>query len=412
MMEHGSRPVVVTGAGQAAAQLAQSLCQGGYAGPIVLIGNEPMPPYERPPLTKDYLAGKREVTRLLLRKPEFWAERGVEMRLGQAVTVVDRARRTVTLEGGETVDYGTLVWAAGGRPRRLSCPGAAQQGVHYVRSVADIDRIKADLTEAGQRVVIIGGGYIGLEAAAVLRGMGHGVTILEMQDRLLARVTSPVVSSFFLDLHRRHGVEIRLATGVVELTGRDGRSTGVALSIGDTIPADLVIVGIGIIPNVEPLREAGVDCPNGVRVDAFCRTTDPHIMAMGDCALHPNGHAGAEIRLESVQNAIDQAKTVAEVILGRPQPYTALPWFWSDQYGVKMQTAGLCGDYDRLIVRGRAGATPLTIAYLKQGRLIALDCLGAPKDFMQGRTLVAARARVDPDRLADPQVDLPATVLP
>lgn len=411
MMEHGTGPVVVAGAGQAAAQLAQSLRQGGYAGQIVMIGDEPMPPYERPPLSKDYLSGKREAVRLLLRKPEFWAERAVEMRLGRAVTTVDRAGRTVMLEGGEAVAYGTLVWAAGGRPRRLSCPGAALQCVHYVRALADIDRLKADLTEAGRRVVIVGGGYIGLEAAAVLRGMGHCVTILEMQDRLLARVTSPVVSGFLLDLHRRHGVEVRLTTCVVELRGREGRVTGLTLSDGDVIEADLVIVGIGIIPNVEPLREAGVDCPNGVRVDEFCRTADPHVMAIGDCALHPNHHAGAEIRLESVQNAIDQAKTAAEVILGRPQAYNALPWFWSDQYGVKMQTAGLCAGHDRVVVRGRAGATPFTAAYLRRGRLIALDCLGAPKDFMQGRALLVAGARVDPDMLVDPEVELLASVL-
>ncbi|MFV3126772.1 NAD(P)/FAD-dependent oxidoreductase [Niveispirillum sp. KHB5.9] len=406
MMEQGTGPVVVAGAGQAAAQLAQSLRQGGYAGPIVMIGDEPLPPYERPPLSKDYLAGKRDAARLLLRKPEFWAERQVEMRLGRRVIAVDTTERTVMLGGGETIAYGRLVWAAGGRPRRLSCPGAELEGVHHIRAVADIDRLKAHLAQPGRRVVIIGGGYIGLEAAAVLRCLGHGVTLLEMQERLLARVTSPILSDFFLNLHRDNGVDVRLATGVAELVGEGGRVTGVALSTGEILSADLVIVGIGIIPNVEPLMDAGLACPNGVRVDAFCRTADPDILAVGDCALHPNIHAGAEIRLESVQNAIDQAKTAAAAILGTPQPYHALPWFWSHQYGVKMQTAGLCAGYDDIVIRGRADASPFTVAYLKQGRLVALDCLDTPKDFMQGRGLVAVKPRMDRDRLGDPDIEL------
>ena len=245
----------------------------------------------------------------------------------------------------------------------------------------------------------------------MLRGFGHEVTVLEMQERLLARVTSPTVSRFFYDLHASHGVDVRLGTGVTGLTGQDGRVTGVQLSTGAALPADLVVVGVGIIPTVEPLAAAGIACPNGVAVDALCRTADAHILAIGDCALHPNSFAGADIRLESVQNAIDQAKVAADVILGKAQPYAALPWFWSDQYDVKMQTAGLSTGHDRVVVRGTEGKPPFSVAYLRDGRLIALDCLNNPRDFMQGRALVTARATVDPDQLADTGVEL-KTLLP
>lgn len=400
--------VVVAGAGQAAAQLAQSLRQGGHAGPIIMLGAEPVPPYERPPLSKDYLSGKRDAARLLLRRPEFWVEKQVELRLGRPVVAVDPGQRRVTLEGGGGVAYDWLVWAAGGRPRRLPLPGADLDGVHYIRTMGDMDRLKADLKVPERRVVILGGGYIGLETAAVLRGLGHGVTLVEMQNRLLARVTSPVISDFFLDLHRRHGVEVLLSRRVEALHGEGGRVSGVALAGGDILAADLVVAGIGIVPNVEPLADAGLACPNGVAVDATCRTGDPHILAIGDCALHPNIHAGTHVRLESVQNAIDQAKVAADVILGCDQPYTAVPWFWSDQYGVKMQSAGLVADDQQIIRRGRSG--PFTVAYVRDGRLMALDCIDAPRDFMQGRPLVAGRVRVSSAMLADPDIELKRTV--
>lgn len=400
--------VVVAGAGQAAAQLAQTLRQGGHAGPIIMLGAEPVPPYERPPLSKDYLSGKRDAARLLLRRPEFWVEKQVELRLGRPVIAVDPGQRRVTLEGGDGVAYDWLVWAAGGRPRRLPLPGADLDGVHYIRTMGDMDRLKADLMVPERRVVILGGGYIGLETAAVLRGLGHGVTLVEMQNRLLARVTSPVISDFFLDLHRRHGVEVLLSRRVEALHGKGGRVSGVALAGGDILAADLVVAGIGIVPNVEPLADAGLACPNGVAVDATCRTGDPHILAIGDCALHPNIHAGTHVRLESVQNAIDQAKVAADVILGCDQPYTAVPWFWSDQYGVKMQSAGLVADDQQIIRRGGSG--PFTVAYVRDGRLMALDCIDAPRDFMQGRPLVAGRVRVSSAMLADPDIELKRSV--
>lgn len=400
--------VVVAGAGQAAAQLAQSLRQGGHAGPIIMLGAEPVPPYERPPLSKDYLSGKRDAARLLLRRPEFWVEKQVELRLGCPVIAVNPSQRRVTLEGGDVVAYDWLVWAAGGRPRRLPLPGADLDGVHYIRTMGDMDRLKADLMVPERRVVILGGGYIGLETAAVLRGLGHGVTVVEMRNRLLARVTSPVISDFFLDLHRRHGVEVLLSRRVEALHGEGGRVSGVALAGGDVLAADLVIAGIGIVPNVEPLADSGLACPNGVAVDATCRTVDPHILAIGDCALHPNIHAGTHVRLESVQNAIDQAKVAADVILGCDQPYTAVPWFWSDQYGVKMQSAGLVTDDQQIIRRGGAG--PFTVAYVRDGRLMALDCIDTPRDFMQGRPLVAGRVRVSCAMLADPDIELKRSV--
>ena len=395
---------VIAGAGQAAAQTALSLRQGGYQGTIAMIGEEDFPPYDRPPLSKDYLSGKREKERLFLRKPEAWSERGVTLRLGRRVIQVVPERRQITLDDGATLDYGWLVWATGGRPRPLSCPGANLEGVHAIRTLADIDRLKRDL-QPSARIVIIGGGYIGLETAAVLRSLGHQVVVIEAQSRLLARVTSPIISRFFLDLHLSHGVEVRLDTAVAGLTG-NVRVDGVKLDTGERLPADIVIVGIGILPNIEPLRDCGLSCPNGIEVDDHCRTPNPHILAIGDCALHPNAFASGPVRLESVQNAIDQAKTAASVIHGVPAPYNALPWFWSDQYNIKLQTAGLICDYDEVIVRGDPSSTPFTVAYLRAGRLIALDCAGAMKDFVQGKSLVQAQYRIDSARFADATIEL------
>lgn len=402
--------VLIAGAGQAAAQLALSLRQRGFAGSVALVGEEIFPPYERPPLSKDYLSGKREASRLFLRKPEAWAERQIELRLGRRIDRVYPQERRAVLDDGTSLDYGRLVWATGGRPRRLACPGADLAGVHAIRGIADIDGLKRDLTGPA-RIVIIGGGYIGLEAAAVLRVLGHTVTVVEMQDRLLARVTSPIVSEFFLGLHRSHGVDVRLGTAITGLLG-DRRVEGVALASGETIAADLAIVGIGIIPNTEPLAAAGLKCPNGVQVDAYCQTSDPHILAIGDCALHPNSFSSDLIRLESVQNAVDQAKVAADAILGTPQPYSATPWFWSDQYDVKLQTAGLSAGHDQIVLRGDPDRPPCTVAYLREGCLIGLDCLGSPKDFMQGKALVAARSKVDPKRLADPAIELKSAAQP
>ncbi|MFV3130389.1 NAD(P)/FAD-dependent oxidoreductase [Niveispirillum sp. KHB5.9] len=404
-MEQADRyDIVIAGAGQAAAQCAQSLRQGGFTGTIALIGDEDCGPYERPPLSKEYLAGKREAARLLLRKPDYWTDKGVALLTGRRIIGLDRAAHSLTLADGGQVGYGKLVWATGGRPRPLSCPGAGLAGVHAIRSIADIDGLKADLVP-GARVVIIGGGYIGLETAAVLRGLDYAVTVLEAQERLLARVTSPPVSAFFAGLHRGQGVDLRLSAQVAALLG-DGRVTGVSLSDGTEIPADIVIVGIGILPNVEVLAAAGLPCPNGVAVDALCHTDDPDILAIGDCALHPNAFAGRAIRLESVQNAVDQGKCAADTLLGLEKPYTALPWFWSDQYQVKMQAVGLAIDYDQLVLRGDPAGAGFSVLYLRGGRLAAIDCLNSPRDFIQAKALITGGTKVDTARAADPAVQL------
>ncbi len=396
--------IVIAGAGQAAAQCAQSLRQGGFTGSLALIGDEDHAPYERPPLSKDYLSGKRDAARLLLRKPDYWTDKQITLLTGRRVAEVDRPARLLTLTNGDQVTYGKLIWAAGGRPRRLSCAGADLAGVHAIRSIADIDGLKADLFP-GARVVIVGGGYIGLETAAVLRGFGHPVTVLEAQERLLARVTSPPVSSYFADLHRGRGVDVRLSAQVAALRG-SARVESVELSDGTQVPADIVVVGIGIIPNVEPLAAAGLPCPNGVEVDAHCRTADPDILAIGDCALHPNIFAGRSIRLESVPNAVEQGKVAADTLLGQEKPYTSLPWFWSDQYEVKMQAAGLAMDYDRIVPRGDPAGAGFSVLYLRAGRVIAIDCMNAARDFIQAKALITGGMVIDADKAADTAVDL------
>lgn len=403
--------VIIVGAGQAGAQVAQSLRQGGYAGPITMVGEEPFLPYERPPLSKDYLAGKREVERLSLRKADFWISRGVEIRTGRRVVAVDRAGGAVRLDDGARLSYGHLVWTAGGRPRRLTCEGCALEGIHYIRFIADIDRLRAEVQGGERRIVVIGGGYIGLEMAAVLRLSGHAVTVLEAQDRLLARVTSPPVSSFFLEMHRARGVDVRLRASVAGLEGSEGRVRAVRLAGGEVFAADLVIVGIGIAPNVQPLADAGFHCPDGISVDEFCRTEDPRVLSAGDCALHRNAFADKPIRLESVQNAIDQSKVLAATILGNPVPYRAVPWFWSDQYEVKIQSVGLSDGHDRIVLRGRPEDGAFSVAYFQDERLIALDCIGTARDFIQAKAIIAAGGKVDAVRLADPATDLRNAVI-
>jgi 3-phenylpropionate/trans-cinnamate dioxygenase ferredoxin reductase subunit len=403
--------VVIVGAGQAGAQVAQSLRQGGHTGLITMVGEEPFLPYERPPLSKDYLAGKRDTEQLFLRKADFWSSRGVEVRTGRRVVSVDRAAGAVVLDDGARLPYGNLVWTTGGRPRRLTCEGCRLEGIHYIRSIADINLLREDMGDGERRIVVIGGGYIGLEMAAVLRISGHAVTVLEAQDRLLARVTSPPVSTYFLNLHRQRGVDVRLRTSVASLEGAQGRVCAVRLTGGEILPADLVIVGIGIIPNVQPLADACLHCPDGVAVDEFCRTQDTRILAAGDCAHHHNNFAGQSIRLESVQNAIDQSKVLAGTILGNPLPYRALPWFWSNQYEVKIQSVGLNAGHDRLVLRGHPEDGAFSVAYIQDTRLIALDCIGGARDFVQGKAIIAAGARVDAARLTDPATALMDAVI-
>ena len=398
--------VVIVGARHGGAQAAIALRQGGFAGSILAVGDEPELPYERPPLSKDYLAGEKSFDRLLIRKADFWAERSIAFRLGTRVEAVDPRAHVLTCADGEPIGYGKLIWAAGGAPRRLACEGAAAHGVHHIRTRADIDGLMVELGGVAT-VAIVGGGYIGLEAAAVLTKLGKHVVLFEAADRLLARVAGPELSAFFASEHRAHGVELHLSASVAAIETIDGRATGVRLADGTVIAAGLVIVGIGIVPAVAPLLAAGAEGGNGMRVDEQCRTSLPDVFAIGDCALHANRYAGgAAIRLESVQNANDQAAVAARTILGVPTSYDAVPWFWSNQYDLKLQTVGLSIGYDATVLRGDPAARTFSVIYLKDGAVIALDCVNAVKDYVAGRALVTGAVRTDPAVLADQGVPL------
>ena len=408
--------VVIVGAGHGGAQVAVMLRTQKFSGSIAIIGEEPELPYERPPLSKEYFAGEKEFERIQLRPAKYWDERDVTMLLGKRVVSVDAVGHTVTTDSGETVGYGKLVWATGGHPRMLPIPGGDLPGVQGVRTRADADAMKA-ASETAKQIVVIGGGYIGLEAAAVLTKAGKKVVLLEAQDRVLARVAGADLSRFYEKEHRDRGVDLRLGVCVEAIEG-DTHVTGVRLSDGAVIPADLVIVGIGIVPAVEPLIAAGADCAlhitdegsaNGVRVDPLCKTSLPDIYAIGDCAAHANDFAeGAEIRLESVQNANDQANVVAKGIVGDEAPYHAIPWFWSNQYDLKLQTAGLSTGHDQAVLRGDPANRSFSVVYLKAGKVIALDCINATKDYVQGRMIVTAGLRATAEQLADTETPLKA----
>lgn len=394
--------VIIVGTGHGGAQAAIALQQQGFEGSILMIGRDNEPPYERPPLSKEYLARDKPFERILIRPAQFWAERNVVLKLGSTVTEVDPAAHEITLAGGEKLSYGTLIWATGGDPRRLSCPGCDVKGIHYVRDRADVDAMMAELDGGARQVAVIGGGYIGLEAAAVLTKLGCQVTLLEALPRVLARVAGEDLSAFYEADHRAHGVDLRTSAQVTSIEGTDGRVSGVVLESGEIVPCQMLVVGIGIVPATGPLITAGAAGGNGVDVDEFCRTSLPDIYAIGDCAAHGNGFArGAVIRLESVQNANDMATTAAKSICGDPQPYHALPWFWSNQYDLKLQTAGLSLGYDTAVLRGDPAARSFSVIYLREGRVIALDCVNSVKDYVQGRKLVEAGAVIAPELLAD-----------
>ena len=406
-----SYDVVIVGAGHGGAQAAIALRQHGFAGSIAMVGDEPELPYERPPLSKDYLAGDKEFARILIRPAAFWEERNVTMLLGQRVTAVDPDAHTVTRSDGEVISYGKLIWATGGSPRRLTCSGHDLVGVHGVRTRADVDRMIGELGDT-KEVVVIGGGYIGLEAAAVLTKLGKHVTVLEALDRVLARVAGEPLSRFYEAEHRAHGVDVRLGAMVECIEEDNGRATGVRLAGGEVLPAQMVIVGIGIIPAVKPLLAAGAEGGNGVAVDARCRTSLPDVFAIGDCAAHPNGFAsGATIRLESVQNANDQATLVAKAIVGgEVEDYDSVPWFWSNQYDLKLQTVGLSTGFDDAVLRGDPAARSFSMVYLCAGQVIALDCVNMVRDYVQGRALVVQRLSPDRAALADPSIPLKSLV--
>ena len=386
--------IVIVGAGHGGAQAAIALRQNKFEGTVMMIGRDSEPPYERPPLSKEYLARDKTFERIYIRPPQFWADKGIDLRLNSTVTAVDPAAHTLTLADGSTVEYGKLIWATGGDPRRLPVDGGDLGSVHGVRDRADVDRMMAELDAGAKQIVVIGGGYIGLEAAAVLTKLGCNVTLLEALPRVLARVAGEQLSEFYQNEHASKGVTIRLEVGVDSLIGENGKVTGVKLAYGEVLPADMVVVGIGIVPAVAPLITAGAAGANGVDVDQLCRTSLPDIYAIGDCAAHANGFAdGAVIRLESVQNANDMATTAAKDIMGDAQPYHALPWFWSNQYDLKLQTAGLSIGHDQTVLRGDPDGRSFSVIYLKGGKIIALDCVNAVKDYVQGRKLVEGKRR-------------------
>ena len=394
--------VVIVGAGHGGAQCAIALRQNGFTGTVTVIGREPEYPYERPPLSKEYFAREKTFDRLYIRPPTFWAEKEITFKLGTEVTAVDPEARELTLSNGETFGYGKLVWATGGDPRRLSCSGAELAGIHAVRTREDCDTLMAEVDAGTKNVVVIGGGYIGLEAAAVLSKMGLNVTLLEALPRVLARVAGEELSEFYQAEHRAHGVDLRTGVAVEGLEGDGHRVTGVKLADGEVVPAAAVIVGIGIVPAVAPLILAGAAGANGVDVDEYCRTSLPDIYAIGDCAAFACDFAGGTVmRVESVQNANDMATNVAKAICGDEKPYKAFPWFWSNQYDLRLQTAGINMGFDQTVVRGDVAARSFSVVYLKQGKVVALDCVNMVKDYVQGRKLVEAGASPAAEALAD-----------
>jgi len=401
-----SYDVIIVGTGHGGAQAAISLRQCGYQGSILMVSRDGELPYERPPLSKEYLAKQKPFERILIRPAQFWIDRQIGLRLSNEVVAVDPEKHQVTLKTGEELKYSALIWAAGGEPRKLSCPGAELGGIFGVRNRADVDEIMAAIDQGARRIVVIGGGYIGLEAAAVLRKLGLDVVLVEALPRVLARVAGAPVSLFFQTEHASAGVDLRLGVGVEKILGTEN-AEAVQLSDGQTISADLVIVGVGIIPNVEPLINAGAAGENGVLVDEYCQTSLEDIYAIGDCAAHASQWADDQtIRLESVQNANDMATAVAKTICGVPQIYRALPWFWSNQYDLKMQTAGLSAGYTSVVLRGDPAHKKFSALYFNKSRLIAIDAINMTKDFVQGRKLIEAKVTLQEGEASDIFTDL------
>ncbi|MEC8060278.1 MAG: FAD-dependent oxidoreductase [Pseudomonadota bacterium] len=393
--------MVIIGAGHAAGQAAASLRQEKYEGPITIIGDESHLPYQRPPLSKAYLSGSQEVERVYLRAEKFYQEKDISLRLSTHAEKINRDSKTVELQGGETVDYDKLLICTGSRPRKLSIPGSDLDGIHYLRTIDDVDGIRASMQE-GANLVIVGGGYIGLEVAAVGKELGLNVHVLEMEDRILQRVTTPTMSEYYDTLHRGRGVNIHTNTGVTGFSG-DGKVEKVLCGDAE-FAADLVIVGIGIVPNIELAEAAGLACDNGIVVDDHCQTSDPDIYAAGDCTNHPNPLLDRRLRLESVPNAMDQARTSAANMLGGDKNYAAIPWFWSDQYELKLQMVGFSADGNHEVLRGDMASNQFAVFYLNDATVVAADAVNSPKEFMICKQLVGKE--VDATVLADPDADL------
>jgi 3-phenylpropionate/trans-cinnamate dioxygenase ferredoxin reductase subunit len=399
--------IVIIGAGQAAVQAIDTLRRKGFTGAIALVGEEASWPYQRPPLSKKFLAGELPQERLLIRPAHFYTDHAVTAQLSRRACEIDRGAQRVRLDDGSTLPYDELLLATGSRPRMLAAPGAELHGVHYLRALTDVEAIRGELVEA-RHIVIIGGGYIGLEVAATLSELGFHTTVLEMADRAMNRVTCAEVSAFVQAEHTRRGVNIVCNARVESIlpASAAGRCSAVLCEDGTQYPADLVIVGVGVAPVDELARAAGLDCANGISVDEYCRSSDPRILAAGDCAIHPSPHYGRRLRLESVDNAFEQGTSAALSLLGTPVIHDKVPWFWSDQYDLKLVIVGLNHGYDSIVMRGSAAARSFSACYLREGELIAIDTVNNAKDQMAARKLIAAHARPNPDKLADPNLSL------
>jgi len=408
-METEQRALVVLGAGHAGSELAVSARQSGWRGPITLIGEEQAVPYQRPPLSKAYLCGGASVADLQLRPVAAYESAAVERIAGLRAVAIDRPRKQVVLCDGRRVRYDKLALCLGGRPRALTGPGidprSPPANLLYLRTLADADAIGAHL-EAGRRVVIVGGGYVGLEVAASAVGRGADVTVLEAQPRVLSRVAGPDVSRFYESIHAEHGVHIRTSVSVAAVNCGDGRIVSLQCDDGSTLAVDAVVAGIGMVPNVELAVEAGLDAAGGIAVDENGATSDPDIFAAGDCTRYPHPLYGREVRIESVPNALEQARAVAGWLCGKPKPNRAVPWFWSDQYDLKLQMAGLSQAYDRCVVRGSVEARSFSALYLKGDRLLAVDSVNRPAEFMTVRRALANPVIVNAERLADEAIPL------
>ena len=405
--------IAIVGAGQAAAQAVETLIKRGHQGLITLVGDEGLLPYQRPPLSKKFLAGTLDRDRLLIRHAAHYTDHGVDLRVGFAAASIDRAMRRIDIVDGSSVEYDRLLLATGSHPRLLPLPGAELVGVHYLRSVGDVDKLRAEIAP-GRRAVIIGGGYIGLEVAATCREAGLDVTVLEAADRVMNRVVSPALSAFYEAEHARRGVRILCGARVDSLVPEKGdrsisgtlRAAAVRLEDGHEVPADFVLVAIGVLPTDALARAAGLDCDNGILVDEYCRTSDPHIWAAGDCARHPSIHYGTRVRLESVDNAFEQGTSAALNMLGIRTIHDKVPWFWSDQFDLKMVIVGLSAAHDEVVLRGDPASRAFSVCYLRDGELIAVETVNHTKDQMAARKMIPQKTRPDLAKLADPAVAL------